>query len=132
MKTRPLAFFLSMVFAASSVLTAPMPALAAIELPDLGDVATDELSPLQENKIGEEIMQEIRRDPAWLDDALVEEYLNQLGHRLVTVSRDPLRAFEFFVVKDSTLNAFALPGGYVGVHTGLLLAADGLTLTRVP
>ncbi|GHU20801.1 hypothetical protein AGMMS50243_16690 [Betaproteobacteria bacterium] len=124
MKTRPLAFFLSMVFAASSVLTAPMPALAAIELPDLGDVATDELSPLQENKIGEEIMQEIRRDPAWLDDALVEEYLNQLGHRLVTVSRDPLRAFEFFVVKDSTLNAFALPGGYVGVHTGLLLAAE--------
>lgn len=93
-------------------------------LPDLGDVGVEDLSPAQERQLGEEIMQAVRRDPAWLDDPLVEEYINRLGQRLVLASGEPGRAFEFFVVKDGMLNAFALPGGYIGVHTGLLLAAE--------
>jgi predicted Zn-dependent protease len=100
------------------------PTPAAPDLPDLGDVAADEFSPLQERKIGEEIMRQIRHDPAWLDDPLVEEYIDRLGRRLVAVSQDPLRPFDFFVLKDPTLNAFALPGGHVGIHTGLILAAE--------
>ncbi|MCL2876138.1 MAG: M48 family metalloprotease [Betaproteobacteria bacterium] len=93
-------------------------------LPDLGDVGVDDFSPAQERQLGEEIMREVRKDPAWLDDPLVEEYINRLGQRLVAANADSGRAFEFFVVKDSMLNAFALPGGYIGVHTGLIIAAQ--------
>ncbi|THF61529.1 M48 family metallopeptidase [Pseudothauera nasutitermitis] len=97
----------------------------AIELPDLGDVAASDLSPLYERRIGESIMQEIRwRDAAYLDDPEVEEYLNWLGRKLAVHSPNPQQSFEFFGVRDNTLNAFALPGGYIGVHTGLILAAQ--------
>lgn len=97
----------------------------AFDLPDLGDVAASEFSPAQERRIGAEIIREIRwRDAAYLDDLEVEEYVNRLGRRLVAVSNNPQQSFDFFVVKDATLNAFALPGGYIGVHTGLILAAE--------
>lgn len=98
---------------------------AAIDLPDLGDVAAGDLSPLTERRIGDSIMQEIRwRDPAYLDDTEVEEYLNRLGRQLAAHSPNPQQALEFFGIRDNTLNAFALPGGYIGVHTGLILAAE--------
>jgi len=121
MMRRPLALLLSLALA----LPAPVPVLAA-ELPDLGDVAASELSPAAERKIGEQIIREIRwRDAAYLDDAEVEEYVNRLGQRLAAVSNNPGLDFDFFVVRDATLNAFALPGGFIGVHTGLILAAEG-------
>jgi len=98
---------------------------AAIDLPDLGDVAASDLSPLAERRLGQSIMQDIRaHDPAWLDDPEVEEYLEGLGRRLVAASPNPEQTLTFFVVRDNTLNAFALPGGYIGVHTGLILAAE--------
>lgn len=93
-------------------------------LPDLGEVGMDDFSLAQERQIGEEIMQAVRGDPAWFDDPEVEEYLNRLGQRLVRAGAEPGRSFEFFVVKDAMMNAFALPGGYIGVHTGLILAAQ--------
>jgi predicted Zn-dependent protease len=97
----------------------------AVDLPDLGDVGTSDLSPAEERRIGEEIIREIRwKDAAYLDDAEVEEYVNRLGKRLAAVSNNPLQSFDFFVVKDATLNAFALPGGYIGVHSGLILASE--------
>ncbi|HKB81734.1 MAG TPA: M48 family metalloprotease [Burkholderiales bacterium] len=96
----------------------------ADELPDLGDASQSALSPAQERKLGEGIMAQIRADPAYLDDPEVSDYLNTLGYRLVANSPDPAAPFEFFAITDSTINAFALPGGYVGVHTGLLLTAQ--------
>jgi predicted Zn-dependent protease len=94
------------------------------DLPDLGEVAANDFSLAQERQIGEEIMRAVRKDPAWLDDPEIEEYINRLGRRLVAASGEPSRSFEFFVVKDGTLNAFALPGGNIGVHSGLILAAQ--------
>lgn len=97
----------------------------AYDLPDLGDVAASELSPAAERRIGEQIISQIRwRDAAYLDDPEVEEYINRIGHKLAAVSSNPGLDFDFFVVNDPTLNAFALPGGFIGVHTGLLLAAQ--------
>ena len=97
----------------------------AVNLPDLGDVGASELSPAAERRLGDRIIQQIRwRDAAYLDDPEIEDYVNRLGRRLVAASDDPTRAFEFFVVRDPTLNAFALPGGYIGVHSGLILAAE--------
>ena len=94
-------------------------------LPDLGDVASADLSPAQERRLGQSIMQDIRwRDPAYLADAEIEDYLNRLGRRLVAASDHPSREFEFFAIDDPTLNAFAMPGGFIGLHTGLILATE--------
>ena len=93
----------------------------ADELPDLGDVSQSALSPVQERKLGEGIMAQIRSNPAYLDDPEITDYLNSLGYRLVANSPDPGGPFEFFAIADSGINAFALPGGFVGVHSGLLL-----------
>jgi predicted Zn-dependent protease len=96
----------------------------ADELPDLGDVSQTALSPVQERKLGEGIMGQIRSNPAYLDDPEVTDYLDALGYRLVSNSPDAAAPFEFFAIEDSSINAFALPGGFVGVHSGLLLAAQ--------
>ncbi|MBS1161733.1 MAG: Peptidase Ste24p [Proteobacteria bacterium] len=99
--------------------------LHADDLPELGDVASNDLSLATEKKIGQQIMHEIRwREPSYLDDADVEAYLNQLGGRLVAVSNDPGLGFYFFPINDPSVNAFAMPGGFIGVHTGLLLSAQ--------
>lgn len=101
-----------------------LPRALADGLPDLGDSSQAVFSPQEERRIGESIMSDIRRSSDLLDDAEVTDYLNALGARLVANSQDPSRSFEFFVVKDSTLNAFALPGGFIGVHSGLILSAQ--------
>jgi predicted Zn-dependent protease len=68
-------------------------------------------------------MLDIRRDPAWLDDPEISSYLNRLGNRLSSQITESRQEFEFFALRDSTLNAFAMPGGYIGVHSGLILSA---------
>jgi predicted Zn-dependent protease len=93
-------------------------------LPDLGDAGTSELSLSLERRIGETIMRDIRRDPSFLADAEVSEYLNNLGARLLASAPGARQDFEFFAMRDPSINAFALPGGYVGVNTGLLTASD--------
>ncbi|MDR0528746.1 MAG: M48 family metalloprotease [Zoogloeaceae bacterium] len=95
----------------------------ANDLPELGDAADVTLSLAQEKKIGREIMQEIRaKDASYLNDPETEAYLNQIGRRLADASPDPSIGFYFFPLSDPTLNAFATFGGYVGVHSGLILA----------
>ena len=99
--------------------------LRADELPELGDVASNELSLSAEKKIGRQIMHEIRwHEPSYLDDSDVEAYLNQLGGRLAAVSSDPGLGYFFFPINDPSINAFAMPGGFIGVHTGLILSAQ--------
>ena len=99
--------------------------VVADELPELGDVASNDLSLSTEKKIGQQIMHEIRwREPSYLDDADIEAYLNQLGGRLAAVSNDPGFGFYFFPINDRNINAFAMPGGYIGVHTGLIVSAQ--------
>lgn len=93
-------------------------------LPDLGEASNSAMTLVQERRIGDAIMRDIRASRSYLDDMEVADYLNQLGGRLVESSPEPSRPFEFFVISDATLNAFALPGGYIGVHTGLLQAAQ--------
>lgn len=94
-------------------------------LPDLGEASQLTLSPQMERRIGESIMRDIRyRDPTYVDDAEINAYINRLGTALGAASPEPSHDFEFFVVRDATLNAFAMPGGFIGVHTGLLLAAQ--------
>ena len=93
-------------------------------LPDLGDISQATVSPQQERQIGEQSMFEIRADRSYLDDVEISDYLNQLGYQLVANSSEPGQAFEFFAINDNAINAFALPGGFVGVNTGLILLAQ--------
>ena len=97
----------------------------ALELPDLGESARVGFSETREINLGREIMRQIRGDRTFLDDAEINEYLNALGDRLVAASPEPTRRFEFFAVRDASINAFALPGGFIGVHTGLIAATRG-------
>jgi predicted Zn-dependent protease len=97
-------------------------------LPSLGDSERESLSPLTERKLGEHIMREIRHNPDYLDDAPTLEYLNDFGNQLLA-ARPEARGeagydFFFFAVRDPMLNAFALPGGFIAVHSALLLAAQ--------
>ncbi len=102
---------------------AAQPVLAN-DLPDLGEVSRQYFSDQEEQALGRTIMRDVYADPRYLDDPEIETYLNQLGYKLVSVSTRNQREFTFFVVNDPTINAFAMPGGNVGVHTGLLLAAQ--------
>lgn len=90
-------------------------------LPDLGDVSQATLTPLQERQIGQQSMLQIRASRQFLNDPEINDYLNQIGDRLVANSTEPSLEFEFFAVDDNTVNAFAMPGGFVGVNSGLLL-----------
>ena len=93
-------------------------------LPDLGDSSQVNFSPAQERKLGETIMRQARAQGGILDDPEVNDYLNQLGARLVAASRDARQDFEFFAVPDGSINAFALPGGFIGINSGLILLAQ--------
>lgn len=112
-----LSLILPLLFAAAA-------SLAADSLPDLGDPSQEVLSPLQERQIGEQAMIEIRADKSFLDDTEVSDYLNWLGDRLVANSSEPGQDFEFFALHDHNINAFAMPGGFVGVNSGLILVAQ--------
>ena len=102
-----------------------LPRAFAQNLPELGEGSSSVLPPHVERKIGEGIMREIRaREPSYLDDPELADYLNQLGSRLVAAVPGARQDFLFFAVRDASINAFALPGGFVGVHTGLLTSAE--------
>lgn len=94
------------------------------ELPDLGEASRQIFSERQEIAIATEIMRDVRRDPRYLEDPEVTWYLRNLGQKLVAASPDPSRRLTFFLVDDPSVNAFALPGGFIGVHSGLMLAAQ--------
>lgn len=97
----------------------------ADNLPNLGgDVSQGALTSAQEREIGEGAMREIRRSGSLADDPEAIAYLNRLGARLVDAAGVSDSRFTFFPVLDKTVNAFAIPGGYIGVHSGLIVMAQ--------
>lgn len=104
---------------------APSPLHAAnTNLPDLGDESIAVISPAQERKLGEDLMRQARRSLAFMNDPEINEYIQSLGQRLVSHSDNPKQEFRFFVINNPSINAFAVPGGFIGVHTGLILATQ--------
>jgi len=94
-----------------------------IQLPDMGSPADALLSKSTEAQIGRAIMRDIRRSGMVVEDPQITEYINEIGHRIAVQTNDGDHNFTFFVVDDSRINAFALPGGFIGVHTGLIEAS---------
>ena len=103
-------------------------ASVAQNLPTLGDTGREDLSPVLERNIGEEIMFGIRQDKDYIDDEPAVEFINQFGYKLLEVHQEARGEanydFYFFSVRDPVLNAFALPGGFIGVHSALINAAE--------
>ena len=111
---------------AAAPLQAPQ---AQVRLPSLGDAGTEEFSVGTERRVGEQIMREVRRDLAYLDEPVLLEYVQSLWNPLLAAARQrgdiepdatTQFSFEIFLVADRSVNAFALPGGFVGVHLGLI------------
>jgi beta-barrel assembly-enhancing protease len=117
--------FARAVVLALTLALALRPPAVAEELPTLGEVGADDFSPGQERALGEQIMHEVRADPSYLPDPDAVDYLNKLGYELVASSQARHIDFEFFVLRDPMINAFALPGGFIGVHTATILNAQG-------
>lgn len=99
--------------------------LYANELPDLGNPASIALTPSQELELGLAVMKALQAAQVISQDAIVNEYLQGLGYRLIATQGRAQPSYRFFAIKDSTINAFALPGGFVGVNTGLILTTEG-------
>jgi beta-barrel assembly-enhancing protease len=93
-------------------------------LPDLGSPEAAIISHSEERQLGYMIVQELRDQNALLEDPEISEYVNSIGDRLAAQSPDGAEGFQFFVVKDSVINAFAVPGGFVFINYGLILATS--------
>lgn len=100
------------------------PAVLAEGLPELGEAAQGSFSALEERRLGEEIMRELRADRTYYDDAEVTDYVAELGTRIASRGAKTRESLDFFVMQDRQINAFALPGGFIGVNSGLILAAQ--------
>ncbi|MCB1996281.1 MAG: M48 family metalloprotease, partial [Rhodoferax sp.] len=98
-------------------------------LPALGDTASEALDVAEEGRIAREILRSARGDPAFLDDPVLQAYLDSIFDPLVTAARrsgqigadiDRPYVWTSFLVRDPSVNAFAMPGGLIGVHLGLI------------
>ncbi len=109
------------LFVLACTLLAGAPARAVdTQLPSMGSSAGAVASPEEQRQYGFYVLHELRNQGQVLDDALLTDYINTLGYRLVAYSPQPDQPFTFFVVRDPSINAFALPGGFVGVNAGLI------------
>jgi predicted Zn-dependent protease len=95
-----------------------------IELPEIGDPTGTSFTPMQEQQLGEAFFRNLHSQMEINQDAEVTDYIQNLGHRLTANSDKPETPFSFFVVNSGQINAFAGPGGYIGVNAGLILASE--------
>lgn len=99
-------------------------AAAANELPDFGSPADAVLNKTREGQLGRSVMMQLYNAGVVVDDPLLTEYIQSIGSKIASHANNGDHRFRFFVVEDSRINAFAMPGGYIGVHTGLILASE--------
>ena len=100
-------------------------------LPSLGDGSA--MTTAAERRLGERIARELYRDPDYIDDAVLEDYVQSIWRPLLAAAKqrgelsselDERFAWEILMGRDRTINAFALPGGYLGLHLGLIGAVS--------
>ena len=104
--------------------TLPFASVAQNQLPDFGDAASATLSPADERELGALYMRQIRAYMPVIDDPEIEDYIQSLGYKLVSGSDEGGGGFYFFIIADPAVNAFAIPGGYIGVNSGLITSTD--------
>ncbi|AFJ02563.1 Exported zinc metalloprotease YfgC precursor [Methylophaga frappieri] len=95
-----------------------------IQLPEMGDSAGELVSPIEEYQVGQSFYWQLQRQVDFVADPEVQDYVRSLGYRLAAASDQPALPYTFFMVEDPSINAFAAPGGFVGVHSGLMMTAE--------
>ncbi|CAB3710700.1 M48 family metalloprotease [Achromobacter piechaudii] len=117
----------SAILGLSVALIAPSIPVAAwaqpVGLPSMGAASAAELSPMLERSLGQAIMSQGRRDPTYVDDPELSQYLTTMGRKLAAFAPGAVPDVEMFGVRDPEINAFAMPGGYIGVNTGLIVSS---------
>ena len=93
-------------------------------MPELGDYSSSKISESDEIFIGRQILFQVNQSDSIIRDIEISDYLDSLGKRLINASTDPAKKIEFFIVSDPSINAFAMLGGVIGVHSGLFLASN--------
>ncbi|MGO4892687.1 beta-barrel assembly-enhancing protease [Flavobacterium sp. W21_SRS_FM6] len=93
------------------------------QLPEIGVVASSAISLDKELLIGDALMRQLRGQGPVISDPLLDEYIQDLGNRLVAQADDVKFSFKFFILNSPEINAFAFFGGHVGIHTGLIFNA---------
>ncbi len=101
--------------------TSGLPARVVAQGLALPDIGGSSISLRKEHRIGQSAFNTLRENHALLNDPLVEDYLQRLGYQLVSSGNAQNFRFHFFIVNDPAINAFAMPGGYIGVNYGLIL-----------
>lgn len=106
-----------------AVLITVLPLAATANLPTLGDPTLDSFSSKEEQQLGLAFYRSLRANLTFIEDLQINYYLNSIGKRLASHSDAAGDEFHFFIIKAPTINAFAGPAAYIGVHTGLILEA---------
>jgi predicted Zn-dependent protease len=110
---------LTVIFLAASMVLVPLENSWAFL-----DQFTGGLSVDKEKQIGEEFLMEIQQEVPLIQDPFLTSYLNHLGQRLVAQMGPQPFTYRFFIIDDPTMNAFAVPGGYIFIQTGMIRLAD--------
>jgi predicted Zn-dependent protease len=121
-------FKLSAITLALTLALFPAPQQAVeinkIELPDMGDSSGTLITPAEEKEFGEAFFRSLHSQISINQDAEIQDYIQSIGQKLVANSDAPSHPFHFFVVMENDINAFAGPGGYIGVNSGLILMTE--------
>ena len=112
--------------AALSLTPASTPSYAqgTIRLPDIGDSSGRVITPTQEQELGQAFFRSLHNQLKINQDPEIEQFIQSLGGRLAAHADNPGQAFYFFVVLDPAINAFAGPGGYIGINSGLVIETE--------
>lgn len=98
--------------------------VTSLDLPDIGDSTGTILSPEFERRLGQAFLNQIRRQVDIISDPEVEAYIRSIGYRLVSHSDNNTQSFTFFVINDPMINAFAAPGGIIGINSGTIINTE--------
>lgn len=99
-------------------------AQSAIDLPELGESANRELSTTEQRELGRAVVHSLQQSGRILNDLPVTLYLTRLGERLTASRPDATAQHHYFVIHADSINAFAIVGGFLGFHSGLILASE--------
>jgi len=95
--------------------------VTALDLPDIGDSSGSVISPEYERRLGQAFLRQIRQQARIIVDPEIDEYIKSIGYQLASQSDNNTQSFTFFVILDSNINAFAGPGGVIGMNSGVIL-----------
>jgi len=95
-----------------------------IELPDLGNPSDIYMSKMDEPAIGRTYFRTMQKQGQVAEDPLLQEYIQNLGDKLSSKAQEGDFSFHYFLVPENSINAFAMPGGFIGIHLGLITNSD--------